>query len=66
MKLLTLFDGKIPRPKHVHAWKAPTLDTLSSDFAIEFALCGEICDCGATRLYQGPAKGFLYLKEGTV
>jgi len=44
-------------PEHVHNWKRPELN-LSNRDSISFSITGEVCACGATRVYHGPAYGF--------
>lgn len=44
-------------PIHVHEWKAPD-SNLGSNAGITFTLLGQVCDCGARRVYNGPMRGF--------
>jgi hypothetical protein len=44
-------------PKHVHEWKAPKPD-ISTDAGIMLSIIGQICDCGAKRIYEGPMYGW--------
>ena len=49
------------RPLHVHAWKSPSSLSLlhpATKEEIQFVLLGQICECGARRVYEGPAKGY--------
>jgi hypothetical protein len=53
-------------PAHVHEWESIPLDTVgTSRIGIEFAMLGQTCKCGATRIYQGPSHGWITMKEGT-
>lgn len=56
--MTTIFGNRVPAtiPPHVHVWRAPRAD-YSNRAAIEFSLLGQVCNCGATRVYNGPAYG---------
>jgi hypothetical protein len=45
---------------HVHQWKDPEVDfdRLGSRPYIEFSIMGQVCDCGAKRMYHGPMYGW--------
>lgn len=43
--------------RHIHFWDDPPVDTSSRD-AIVMTLCGQICACGARRVYEGPELGW--------
>lgn len=47
----------ILHPVHVHDWKRPELN-LTNRASISFSILGQLCDCGATRVYEGPAFGW--------
>ena len=48
---------------HSHHWKdvEPDFSKLGSIAYIEWAILGQICECGMRRIYQGPAYGWAYL-----
>jgi len=46
-----------PSP-HIHSWHAPPRRPQMDLKSIVFSLTGQICDCGATRIYRGPAYGW--------
>jgi hypothetical protein len=64
IKLRTILARTLQRPPrpqdpppHVHVWRDPWVDEMKHT-SIEFALCGQHCECGARRMYRGPAYGW--------
>jgi hypothetical protein len=58
---------KVP-PPHVHDWKAPRVDLnmLVDPTYCMFIMCGNLCECGAKRVYEGPMNGYsITLADGT-
>ena len=53
---------------HTHEWKDPEMDfsRLCSRAFIEFCITGQICDCGAKRIYLGPMYGWKIISEGNL
>ena len=58
-------------PKHEHSWHAPAnfspddlLVWKPTKADIEFQLCGNVCACGARRIYRGPSRGWEEIERG--
>lgn len=48
--------------EHIHMWRDPEPD-FTSRFSILFTITGQVCDCGAKQLYQGPMYGWTLLES---